>query len=49
METMSEKALLLSEGSIFVTLTKKLEPEEKWKMLRVLHVSMSWGQVTMYI
>jgi len=43
METMSKKALLLKDNSIFVTLTKRLEPESYWQCIDILHVEMSWG------
>jgi hypothetical protein len=30
MDAMNQKALLLKEGSLFITLTKTLKPEEEW-------------------
>jgi hypothetical protein len=49
MDCMNKKALRLPKGTFFVTLTKKLSPEEEWHIVDCFRVPTSWGVATLYI
>ncbi|CAD8090348.1 unnamed protein product [Paramecium sonneborni] len=49
MKQLSKKAADLKEGSYFITVTKTLEPQIGWDLIKSIKVQLSWGLATIHI
>ncbi|CAD8177971.1 unnamed protein product [Paramecium pentaurelia] len=49
MKQLSKKAADLKEGSYFITVTKTLEPQSSWDLIKSIKVQLSWGLATIHI
>ncbi|CAD8168058.1 unnamed protein product [Paramecium octaurelia] len=49
MKQLSKKAADLKEGSYFITVTKTLDPQTGWDLVKSIKVQLSWGLATIHI